>query len=127
MRTDERIVLEGEILGETAPDPEARDATPGWLTRHRELILEGRAVVLALSAAAPPPLRIALAAASVAADGLMLAEDFRRGAVDGRAARLRLGRIALEGAAVLAATRFAPAILARHRHHIAAAGAAIRS
>ncbi len=112
--------LEGEILGSEAPDPEARDATPGWISRNRDRIRRGQALAQALIVAAPPPARLALAAASVAAEGLLLAEDFRRGALDGRQAGARAGRIALEGVAILAATRFAPALLARQRHRLAA-------
>jgi len=114
-------VLEGEILGSEVPDPEAREVTPGWITRNRDLILKGRSVARALIIAAPPPARLAFAAASVAADGLLLAEDVRRGLLDRKVAGLRAGGLALEGAALIAATRFAPAILVRHASRLAAA------
>ena len=121
MRKMENTGLEGEILGREVPDPEAREVTPGWVTRNRGLILKGRTVARALMIAAPPPARLAFAAASVAADGLLLAEDVRRGLLDRKAAGLRAGGLVLEGAALVAATRFAPAILVRHRARLAAA------
>jgi hypothetical protein len=121
MRKMENAGLEGEILGREVPDPEAREVTPGWVTRNRDLILKGRTVARALIIAAPPPARLAFAAASVAADGLLLAEDVRRGLLDRKAASVRAGGLVLEGAALVAATRFAPAILVRHRARLAAA------
>ena len=121
MRNAENPALEGDILGAEAPDPEAREVTPGWITRNRDVILKGRSVARALIIAAPPPARLAFAAASVAADGLLLAEDVRRGTIDRRAASLRASGLMLEGAALIAATRFAPTILVRHGAKLAAA------
>lgn len=114
MRHTERPALEGEILGHDIPDPEAREITPGWVTRNRERILACRTLAQALMVAAPPPARLALAAAAVAAEGLVLAADTRRGAMDAGAAVRRAGMLALESTAILAATRYAPAALARH-------------
>jgi len=121
MRNAESPTLEGEILGGEVPDPEAREVTPGWVTRNRDLILKSRSVARALIIAAPPPARLAFAAASVAADGLLLAEDVRRGLLDRKAASIRAGGLVLEGATLIAATRFAPSILLRHRARLAAA------
>jgi hypothetical protein len=121
MRNAENPILEGDVLGGEVPDPEAREVTPGWVTRNRELILKGRSVARALIFAAPPPARLAFAAVSVAADGLMLAEDVRRGLLDRKAAGVRAGGLMLEGVALIAATRFAPAILVRHGAKLAAA------
>ena len=121
MRNAENPALEGEILGGEVPDPDAREVTPGWVTRNRDLILKGRSVARALIIAAPPPARLAFAAASVAADGLLLAEDVRRGVLDRKAASIRAGGLVLEGATLIAATRFAPAALVRHRARLAAA------
>lgn len=126
MPETERQALEAELLGRDAPDPEARDVTPGWVSRNRALILRGRAMAQALSLAAPLHFRLALTAAGIAADGLLFAEDWRRGALDGRAARNRAGRLALEGAAVFAASRLAPALMTRHRARIEAARAVAR-
>jgi hypothetical protein len=125
MRNADEPALEGEILGNEIPDPEAREVTPGWITRHKDLILKGRMAARALTVAAPPPARLVFAALSVAADGLLLAEDARRGLVDRKAAGARAGGLVLEGAAVFAATRYAPAILARHRAKLAAARSAL--
>jgi len=121
MRNAENPALEGEILGGGVPDPEAREVTPGWVTRNRDLILKGRSVARALIIAAPPPARLAFAAASVAADGLLLAEDVRRGLLDRKAASLRAGGLMLEGVALITASRFAPAILVRHGAKLATA------
>ena len=107
MRNADEPALEGEILGNEIPDPEAREVTPGWITRHKDLILKGRMAARALTVAAPPPARLVFAAVSVAADGLLLAEDARRGLVDRKAAGARAGGLVLEGAAVFAATRYA--------------------
>lgn len=122
----ENPALDAELLGRDAPDPEARDVTPGWISRNRAAILRGRGMAQALSLAAPPHLRLALTAAGIAAEGLLFAEDWRRGVLDGRGARNRAGRLALEGAAILAASRLAPALVARHRARIEAARAAAR-
>ena len=114
----ETSALEGEILEERVPDPEAREVTPGWVTRNRDLITRGQAVARSLIIIAPPPARLALAAAAAVADGVLLATDFRRGLVDLRSAGVRAGGIALEGATIMAATRFAPRIFAQHHHKI---------
>ena len=126
MRESETPVLEGEVLGRDAPDPEGRDVTPGWVSRNRAAIMRGRALAQTLSLATPPHLRLALTAAALGAEGLLLAEDWRRGTVDGRALRSRAGRFAVETAATFAASRLAPAILGRHRGRIEAVRAAVR-
>ena len=114
----ETPALEAELLGRDSPDPDARDVTPGWVSRNRAAILRGRALAQALSLACPPHFRLALTAAGIAADGVLFAEDWRRGVLDGRGARRRAGRLALDGAAILAASRLAPALVARHRARI---------
>ena len=121
-----RRTLAGEILEGTEADPQARNVTPGWITRHRELIHKGRCVAQALTIAVPPPMRLVLTAATIAADGLVLAEDLRRGALDGRAMRGQAGRLLIEGVALFAATRFAPAIVAKHKARVAAARSVAR-
>jgi hypothetical protein len=118
--------LEGDILGNEAPDPEAREVTPGWVTRYRDMILKGQSVAQALIVLAPPPARLALAVASTAADGVLLVADFRRGLIDRNTAGARVGGLALEGAAIFAATRFAPQLFARHHRKLAAVRSALR-
>jgi len=118
MDTTAEAALEGEILGSDIPDPEAREVTPGWITRNRAALLKGRTAAQALALAAPPPARLALAAVAVATEGLVLAADARRGLITGRDAGLRAGSLALESMALLAASRFASAALARHGRHI---------
>ena len=125
MRETWNMALEGEILDRDAPDPKAREVTPGWVTRNRDRLLKGRALAQALMVAAPPPARVALAAAAVAAEGLVLAADTRRGTVDAGTAVKRAGMLVLESTAILAATRFAPHFLARHGVHIRAAHSAL--
>lgn len=125
METTADAALEGEVLGEAIADPEAREVTPGWITRNRHALLKGRTAAQALALAAPPPARLALAAAAVAAEGLVLAADARRGLISGRDAGLRAGSLALESMAVLAASRFASAALGRHRKRIATARAVL--
>ena len=125
MRNTENLVLEGEVLDGDTPDPDAREVTPGWVTRNRDRLLKGRAVAQALMVAAPPPARLALAAAAVAAEGLVLAADTRRGTMEAGTAAKRAGMLVLESTAILAATRFAPHVLARHGAHIRAAHATL--
>jgi hypothetical protein len=121
MTGSEHPALEGEVLGSGIPDPEAREITPGWVTRNRDLILKGRSVARSLVIAAPPPARLVFAAASVVADGLLLAEDSRRGLIDRKTACVRAGGLVLDGAALIAASRFAPAMMVRNRGKLSAA------
>ncbi|MEL6219052.1 MAG: hypothetical protein AAFR79_11390 [Pseudomonadota bacterium] len=113
--------LKGEILIEGTPDPEARDVTPGWVARNRGAIERARNIARAMIVPAPPPVRIALGAATVAADALLLADDMRRRGEDREVGVLRAGALVLEGAAVLAVSRFAPARLAANLAGIEAA------
>ncbi|MEL6478253.1 MAG: hypothetical protein AAFR17_13075 [Pseudomonadota bacterium] len=121
--TDE--ALEAEILPPDHPDPEARDVTPGWIGRHRVLIERGRQVSRAFIPLAPPPARLALAGVSVAADVLLLADDLRRRGDMAEEGPLRAGALVLEGAALAAMSRYAPARLARNLAGIEAARAAL--
>ncbi len=118
-------VLEGEILDRGAPDPDSREITPGWITRNRDVILRGRVLVQALAVGAPPPARLLLAAIAVAAEGVVLAADARRGSVDAGAAARRAGTLLLEGATLIAASCLAPASLARQGARLRAARAAL--
>lgn len=104
---------------------EAVDVTPGWVSRHRERIEAGRRLSIAAMTLAPPPARIALAAVSVAASGVLLADDMRRRRVAQGDGALEAGALALEGAALLAVSRFAPGRLARNLAGIEAARAGL--
>jgi len=118
MQATQQMALDGEILGSDIPDPAAREITPGWVSRNRHHLLQGGAAAQALMLAAPPPARLALAAVSVAAEGLVLAADARRGLISGRDAGLRTGSLALESLAILAVTRVGSVGLGRHRKRI---------
>lgn len=125
MRDEKQAALEGEVLDESAPDPEAADVTPGWVGRNRGRIEQGRRIGLALMPLAPPPARLALAAATVAADGLLLADDIKRRQVDAAAGGAKVGALVLEGLALAAMSRFAPARLAGNLAGIQAARSAL--
>jgi hypothetical protein len=114
-------LLTGEVPDEGAEVPPAHDVTPGWIGRNRQAIERGRRVARALVLVAPPPARLALAAVSVAADAVLLADELGRRLEDGRSGRLRTAALVLEGAAVLAASRLAPARLAANLAGIEAA------
>ena len=107
-----RKVLEGEILGDEVDHPPVHDVTPGWIGRNRRVLEKGRNLTRALMIVAPPPARIPLAVASLAADAVLLADEMQRRMEERERGTLRVAALALEGAAVLAVTRFAPARLA---------------
>ena len=117
--------LDGEILGDDVTVPPAHDVTPGWIGRNRGRIETGRRLTQALMLVAPPPARIALGVASVAADALLLADDYGRRRGDPREGAVAAGALALEGAALVAMSRFAPARLAANLAGIQAARAAL--
>ncbi|MEM9370103.1 MAG: hypothetical protein AAGA26_02980 [Pseudomonadota bacterium] len=117
--------LSGEPLPNDAPDPEAHDVTPGWVGRNRAAIEQGRRLSRALVLLAPPPARLALAAVSVAADAVLLADEVKRRLKDRDEGAVRAGAIVLEGAALLAMSRFAPARLAANLAMIEGARAAL--
>ena len=116
---------DGNILGETAPDPAARDITPGWVGRNRGLIEQSRNLGRALMPVCPPPARLALAGITVGADALLLADDLRRRGEDPADCSLRAGGLVLEGAALVAMSRFAPLRLAQNLAGIEAARATL--
>ncbi len=105
-------VLYGETLSKNASDPEAHDITPGWIARNRSVIERGIKLGQLAMLVAPPPARIALAAASVAAEAVILADDVKRRLKDPGEGVVTAGLLATEGAALLAMSRFAPARLA---------------
>jgi hypothetical protein len=101
-----------EVLDEKDEVPPLHDVTPGWVTRNREAIETASRVGRSLMLVAPPPARIALGAASVAVDAVLLATDVRRRNREAGDGALEGAALALEGAALLAVSRFAPARLA---------------
>ena len=121
----DRKALEGEVLEEDVDVPPAHDVTPGWVGRNRETLEKGRNIARVLMVAAPPPVRIPLAVASLAADAVLLADDFKRRREEPHLAGLRGGALVLEGAVVLAATRFAPARLVANLAGVEAARRAV--
>jgi hypothetical protein len=104
--------LKGEILGDDVAVPPVHDVTPGWIGRNRTAIETGRNVTRALMVLAPPPARVALGVASVTADALLLADDYGRRRGDLKDGAVTGAALALEGIALMAMTRFAPARLA---------------
>ncbi|MBY8977052.1 hypothetical protein KHP62_14640 [Rhodobacteraceae bacterium NNCM2] len=118
--------LHGDTLPEDAPDPEAYDVTPGWIGRNRASIERGRNLGRMLMLVAPPPARLALAAVSVAADAVLLANDVKRRMKDPAEGAVGASVLALEGAALLAMSRFAPARLAANLAGIEAVRAAVK-
>ena len=115
---NDRDWLDGEIVGDDDPGPRDRDwqpePGPSWIERNRGFIEQGKTLAQTALVVSPPPARLALAALSVAADGLLLAEDMRSGKLDRHHARWRAGGIALETLALVAASRLAPAVLAKN-------------
>ncbi len=114
-------LLNGEVLEDGAEVPPAHDVTPGWIGRNRQAIERGRGVARALLLVAPPPARLALGALSIAADAVLLADELGRRMEDRPRGGLRAASLVLEGAAVLASSRLAPARLAAHLAGIEAA------
>ena len=114
----DRDWLEGEIVGEDDPGPRAEgwapEPGPNWIERNRGFIEQSKTVAQTALMFSPPPARLALAALSVAADGVLLAEDMRTGKLDRDHARWRAGGIALETLTLVAASRLAPTVLARN-------------
>lgn len=120
-----RKALEGDVLEDGVDVPPAHDVTPGWVGRNRLLLERGRNVTRAMMIVAPPPVRIPLAVASLAADALLLADDMGRRREDQAIGGVRGAALALEGVAVFAATRFAPLRLAANLGGIEAARRAL--
>ena len=119
VRRDDADWLEGEIVGPEDPGPRERgwesEPGPSWVERNRGFIEQGKTLAQTVLVVSPPPARLALAAFSVAADGLLLADDMRSGKLDRSHARWRAGGIALETLTLVAASRLAPAVLTRNQ------------
>ncbi|MEL6998278.1 MAG: hypothetical protein ACFB03_23775 [Paracoccaceae bacterium] len=101
-----------ELLPPEAPDPEAHDVTPGMISRNRVWIERARHIGRAAIPFTPPPVRLGLACATVAADVVLLADDLRRRRVEDGKAHMEAGALAMEAVAIAAMSRFAPARLA---------------
>jgi hypothetical protein len=114
-------LLNGEVLEDGAEVPPVHDVTPGWIGRNRQAIERGRRVARAMILVAPPPARLVLGAVSIAADAMLLADEIGRRMEDRPKGALRAAGVVLEGAAVLAASRLAPARLAANLAGIEAA------
>lgn len=113
--------LKSEILDDEAPDPKARDVTPGWIGRNRAALAELRRLAASAAIVAPPPARIPLAAGCLAIDGAFLAEEARTGRLPVKTVAWRAVGIALESGTLLASTRLAPQVIARNAARIVAA------
>ncbi len=101
-----------ELLPPDAPDPDAHDVTPGWIGRNREAFQRVSTLGRAAIVFTPPPVRIALAGATVALDIAVLTSDMRRRNKETTQGALEAGALVLEAATVVAMSRFAPARLA---------------
>lgn len=117
--------LKGEVLDDAASVPPVHDVTPGWIGRNRATIETGRRMSRALMVLAPPPARLALGAVSVMADAALLADDMTRRRGDLKDGAVTGGALVLEGLAVVAMSRFAPARLAANLAGIEAARTAL--
>ncbi|MEM0922292.1 MAG: hypothetical protein AAGF44_00635 [Pseudomonadota bacterium] len=73
----------------------------------------------------PPPARLALAGIGVAADALLLADDLKRRGEMADQGVIRAGALVLEGVALAAMSRYAPARLAQNLAGIEAARTAL--
>ncbi|MEL6766319.1 MAG: hypothetical protein AAFP17_04000 [Pseudomonadota bacterium] len=114
--------LDGEVLEPEAPGPRSgarRIRNPGWVGRNRDAIERGRDAAHMLLPFMPPPVRLGMVAASLAAQGLLTAEDARTGRARGGEAGLTGLGLALDAATLLASTKLAPVRLVRHAGRLA--------
>ena len=114
-----------EILDQDDLVPPTYDITPGWVDRNRTLVETSRRISRALMVVSPPPARIALGVVSVAADALLLADEYGRKRGDLKEGALSGAGIALEGLALIASSKLAPARLAASLTGIEAARSAL--
>ena len=115
-----------ELLPPEAPDPKAHDVTPGWVGRNRATIERASTLGRAAMIVAPPPIRIALAGATIAMDAAVLTSDLRRRNKEAAKGTMEAGALVLEAAAMVAMTRFAPARLAANLVGVEAMRQALR-
>lgn len=106
------MTTDPELLPPEAPDPDAHDVTPGMIARNRVWIERARHVGRAAIPFTPPPVRLGLACATVAADMVLLADDMRRRRIEEGKAHMEAGALVLEAVSIAAMSRFAPARLA---------------
>ncbi|MEM7529426.1 MAG: hypothetical protein AAF416_17440 [Pseudomonadota bacterium] len=114
--------VDGEILNSDAPGPKDDARTvrgPGWIGRNRALIEKGRDTARIVLPLAPPPVRLGLVAASLAADGLLTLEDARTGRTERGEAGMRGVGLALDALTLAASARIAPAAVIRQAGRIA--------
>jgi len=119
-------MAEPEILPAEAVVPPTHDVTPGWVARHQRRIETARKLTRALMVVAPPPARIALGAASLAADAMLVVDEYTRRRGNPKKGAGDMAALTLEGLALMAASRFAPARLAASLGGIEAAREALR-
>ena len=115
-----------ELLPPEAPDPTAHDVTPGWIGRNRVAIERASSLGRAAMVVAPPPLRIALAGATIAMDAAVLTSELRCRTKEAPKGAMEAGALVMEAAAMVAMTRFAPARLAMNLAGIEAMRRALR-
>ena len=101
-----------ELLPPESPDPDAHDVTPGWIGRNKQMIERASTIGRAAIVLAPPPVRLALAGATVAMDIAVLTSELRRRTKNPSQGTMEAGALVMEAAAVVAMSRFAPARLA---------------
>jgi len=107
--------------GSTAGDDARRVHGRSWVGRNRETLLRIRRIVASATMFAPPPARIPLAFGCVAIEGVLLAEDTRRGLVAHHHLALRTAGLVLEGGTLAASAAWAPKALARNGARLAMA------
>jgi len=117
-------MAEPEILPAEAVVPPTHDVTPGWVARHQRRIETARKLTRALMVVAPA--RIALGAASLAADAMLVVDEYTRRRGNPKKGAGDMAALTLEGLALMAASRFAPARLAASLGGIEAAREALR-
>ncbi|MGF1551635.1 MAG: hypothetical protein ACFBWO_03920 [Paracoccaceae bacterium] len=98
----------------------ARAAAFGdWIARNRGLLERGRDAVHVVVPLAPPPARLPLIAASLAAEGLLTYDDARTGKVRRGDAGMRGVGLALDAIGLAASARLAPRALTANARRIA--------
>ncbi|MEM9760974.1 MAG: hypothetical protein AAF968_00440 [Pseudomonadota bacterium] len=121
---DARMTVHGPEHAERDDDYRQENAEQrggDWLSRNRRRVVVGRDIAQVLMPFAPPPARVPLIAASLVAEGLLLADDYRQRRVPPREASWRGVGVVLDGVGLAAASSAAPRVLTRHARSIAAA------
>jgi hypothetical protein len=120
------VVIEDDVRpgGEAAGERGFGLRLGEWITRNRDLIEQGRDAVHVVVPLAPGPTRLPLIAASLAAEGLLTADDYRTGRVRRGDAGIRGVGLALDVVTLAASARLAPRALARNARGLATLRAA---